>query len=170
MDCPKKRSDMERVHRIQSHPLFQTLRTSLQEAEKDRVFCRHTMEHFLDVARLMYIYALEDGAALRKDVIYAAALLHDIGRYEQLVSGTPHDVAGTRLAGEIMQDCGFTADEIRSVQSAVSEHRGQDNENDRKILSAYLYRADKASRLCFVCPAQAACNWSEEKKNHWIEY
>ncbi|MGN1306151.1 MAG: HD domain-containing protein [Faecousia sp.] len=161
--------DMERVHRIQSHPLFQTLWKSLQEAEEARVFCRHTMEHFLDVARLMYIYALEDGAKLRKDVIYAAALLHDIGRYEQLVSGTPHDIAGARLAGEIMRDCGFDADEIQSVQSAVSVHRKQDAAG-AEALSAYLYRADKQSRLCFACPVREACNWSEEKKNIWIEY
>lgn len=160
---------MERVHRIQSHPLFQTLWKNLQEAEKTRVFCRHTMEHFLDVARLMYIYALEDGAKLRKDVIYAAALLHDIGRYEQLVSGTPHDIAGARLAGEIMQDCGFTAEEIQSVQGAVSEHRKQDAAGT-EALSTYLYLADKQSRLCFACPVREACIWPEEKKNIWIEY
>ena len=159
---------MERVRRIQSHPLFQTLRRNLQEAEEARVFCRHTMEHFLDVARLMYIYALEDGAKLRKDVIYAAALLHDIGRYEQLVSGTPHDIAGARLAGEIMRDCGFDAEEIHSVQSAVSVHRKQDAAGT-EALNAYLYRADKQSRLCFACPVREACNWAEVKKNVWIE-
>lgn len=162
--------DMERVHRIQSHTLFQTLWKNLQEAEENRAFCRHTMEHFLDVARLMYIYALEDGAMLRKDVIYAAALLHDIGRYEQLVSGTPHDLAGAQLAGEIMEDCGFTSEEIQSVQGAISEHRKRDGAPGRKTLSAYLYRADKQSRPCFVCPMREACNWPEETKNIWIEY
>lgn len=161
---------MARVHRIQCHPLFQALLQKLQDAEKDRRFCRHTMEHFLDAARLMYIYALEDGAALRKDVIYAAALLHDIGRYEQLTGGTPHDIAGARLAGAIMQDCGFTADEIHCVQNAILEHRTQEGAAGTEALSVYLYRADKQSRLCFACPAQAACNWAEEKKNSWIEY
>ena len=160
---------MERIHRIQRHPLFQTLCKNLRDAETDRVFCRHTMEHFLDVARLMYIFALEDGAKLRKDVIYAAALLHDIGRYEQIVSGMPHDLAGARLAGEIMQDCGFNADEIACVQGAILEHRTQADAAGREVLSAYLYRADKLSRLCFVCPAQAACNWPVEMKNLWIE-
>ena len=42
------------------------------------------MEHFLDVARLMYIYNLEDQAGFSKEMIYAAGLLHDIGRYEQM--------------------------------------------------------------------------------------
>ena len=161
---------MERIHRIQKHPLFQTLCKKLRDAETERVFCRHTLEHFLDVARLMYIFALEDGAKLRKDVIYAAALLHDIGRYEQLVSGTPHDLAGARLAGEIMPDCGFNTDETACVQGAILEHRNQDGEVSREDLSTYLYRADKLSRLCFVCPTQAMCNWPMEMKNLWIEF
>lgn len=161
---------MERIHRIQSHPLFQTLWKKLQDAERERVFCRHTMEHFLDVARLMYIYALEDGVDLRKDVIYAAALLHDIGRYEQLISGTPHDIAGARLAGSIMQECGYHDDEIRSVQSAVLKHREHSGAEGREALSVYLYRADKKSRLCFSCPTREACNWSEEMRNLWIDY
>lgn len=124
----------------------------------------------MDVARLMYIYTLEDGAKLRKDVIYAAALLHDIGRYEQLVSGTPHNIAGARHAGEIMRDCGFTDNEIQSVQSAILQHRTQEGAAGEEALGAYLYRADKQSRLCFVCPAREACNWEEEMKNIWIEY
>ncbi|MGN1184071.1 MAG: HD domain-containing protein, partial [Oliverpabstia sp.] len=84
---------MKRIHNIQNHPIFRTEYRNLQEAEKERIFCRHTMEHFLDVARLMYIYNLEDGAGIEKDIIYAAALLHDIGRYEQISRGTPHDIA-----------------------------------------------------------------------------
>ena len=32
-------------------------------------------------------------------------------------------------------------------------------------LRRVLYRADKASRTCFACPAEKACDWSAEKKN-----
>ena len=31
-----------------------------------------------------------------------------------------------------------------------------------------LYRADKASRNCFVCEAQSQCNWKPEKRNREI--
>ena len=89
---------MKRIHKIQNHPIFREQYQLLVEAEKDRIFCRHTMEHFLDVARLMYIYDLEDGAGIDKEIIYAAALLHDIGRYEQIRIGTPHHIAGAKLA------------------------------------------------------------------------
>ena len=56
----EQRIIMKRIDQILSHPVFREQFALLQEAEKDRIFCRHTMEHFLDVARLMYIYNLED--------------------------------------------------------------------------------------------------------------
>ena len=73
-------SDMDRVNRIWRHPVYQEHYKKIQELESERIFCRHTPEHFLDVARLMYIYALEEHLELSKELIYAAALLHDIGR------------------------------------------------------------------------------------------
>lgn len=163
-------SSMDRVYQIQKHPLFQELCQKLQNEEKNRVFCRHTMEHFLDVARLMYIYSLEDGADIRKDLIYAAALLHDLGRYEQMICGTPHHIAGKQIAEGILQDCGFTDHEIQSVQNAISGHRNQESAASGDRLSAYLYRADKASRNCFSCSVRSACNWPKEKMNLRITY
>lgn len=161
---------MERVHQIQTHPLFQKLGEELQNAEKDRVFCRHNMAHFLDVARLMYIYNLEEQARLRKDVIYAAALLHDLGRCREKTDGTPHHIAGAQIAEVILKDCGFTVDEIHTIQTAILGHRDPDSADSGHRLTAYLYRADKGSRNCFACPARAACNWPEEKMNLRIAY
>lgn len=161
--------DMERVQRIRLHPLFQEQFALLQEAEADRFFCRHTMEHFLDVARLMYIYSLEQSAALDKELIYAAALLHDIGRYEQISTGTPHHMAGARIAGIILPECGFSAEETSRIQNAILSHRTQENDME-DLLSVLLYRADKQSRNCFCCPAAPECNWPDTKKNHHITY
>lgn len=49
----EQRIIMKRIDQILSHPVFREQFSLLQEAEKDRIFCRHTMEHFLDVARLL---------------------------------------------------------------------------------------------------------------------
>ena len=160
---------MERIHRLFLHPLYQEQNALLQEAEKDRIFCRHTMEHFLDVARLMYIYRLEDKAGICRELIYAAALLHDIGRYEQLVHGTPHHTAGARIAGVILPECGFSLEDTRRIQDAIAAHRSKDLPEE-DLLSSYLYRADKQSRCCFCCPAADECNWPAEKKNDRIRY
>ena len=50
---------MERVNRIWFHPFYQECLRKIRAHEAEREFCRHTPEHFLDVARLTYILALE---------------------------------------------------------------------------------------------------------------
>lgn len=161
---------MERIHKLQNHPVFTEQCRLLREAEQERFFCRHTMEHFLDVARLMYIYNLEDEAGLDKELIYAAALLHDIGRYEQISCGTPHHIAGAGIAGLIMRDCGFDENEIHAVQEAIQSHRTENGQEEGNRLAVYLYLADKQSRNCFACQAFSECNWPAEKKNMLIRY
>ena len=94
---------MDRVNQIWNHPLYQNELNKLQLLETDREFCRHTPEHFLDVARLAYIRALEENAPVSKELIYCTALLHDIGRARQYEDGTPHDEAGAAIAGQILR-------------------------------------------------------------------
>ena len=153
---------MDQIEAIRRHPLFQSEYQQLWAAEQDRIFCRHDMEHLMAVARLMQLYNLEEQAGIPKELLYAAALLHDIGRYEELTRGTPHEIAGARFAGEILDDSRFTAMEIQRIQAAILAHR---QAGIRDPLALYLYRADKRSRLCFSCPAAAACKWPDEKKN-----
>lgn len=102
---------MDRVNQIWRHPVYQEHYKKIQELESERIFCRHTPEHFLDVARLMYIYALEEHLELSKELIYAAALLHDIGRAQQYQYNIPHDIAGVEIAREILTDLHFTEQE-----------------------------------------------------------
>lgn len=158
---------MDLVNEIYQHPLYQEQFQALQRAEQDRIFCRHTMEHFLDVARLMYIRNLEESLGLSKTLLYATALLHDIGRYEQIAVGTPHHLAGARIAEEILRDCNCPQKERERICSAIMAHRKIVESDDPLI--GLLYQADKRSRLCFTCPAREACNWSEEKKNLRID-
>lgn len=81
---------MNRVNQILFHPRYRQALEQTELWERDRKFCRHGISHFLDVARLAYIRCLEERLDVDKDVIYAAALLHDIGRYQQYERGTPH--------------------------------------------------------------------------------
>lgn len=69
---------MTRVQAIWQHPLYQKHLNALTRLESDRIFCRHTPEHFLDVARLAYIFALERNLDCSRELIYCTALLHDI--------------------------------------------------------------------------------------------
>lgn len=99
-----------------------------------------------------------------EDLLYAAALLHDIGKHEQYENGTPHEEASARIAPLILEKCGYTEAEIAEITEAVLQHRTK-SVAEEPTLSGVLYRADKKSRACFACEAKEACNWSGEKKN-----
>ena len=160
-------SEANRISLIWRNPLYQKHCEKIQELEKDRIFCRHTPEHFLDVARLMYIYSLENKLNLSREIIYATALLHDIGRAQQYLSGISHDIAGAEIAGKILADLHFTEQEKEEILSAISQHRTDGSDN---VLAMLLYKADKKSRNCFSCSAASECYWPSEKKNLTIEY
>ena len=155
---------MERVNRIWNHPLWRQTLRELEDAEQDRIFCRHGLSHLLDVARMAYIENLEQGWNIPKEQIYAAALLHDIGRDVQYQQGIPHELAGIPIAKVILQDCGFLEGEQQNILSAIGGHRNRDIKT-AETLAGLIYRADKLSRNCSFCPASPQCNWPEEKKN-----
>lgn len=159
--------DLTRVDRILRHPLFREKLEEIEKLEQERVFCRHGIEHLLAVARLAQVYNLEEQLGLSKELIYASALLHDIGRGDQYQDGTPHDQAGLCYGAEILADCGFSQEEQEAVLGAIAGHRSQ-NTAAKQNLSGILYRADKKSRPCFWCPAAAECNWPQEKRNHGL--
>ena len=75
--------DTDRADRIWRHPVYQEHFLQLQKAERTREFCRHTLAHFLDVARIAHIWNLEYGLGIPKDILYAAALLHDICSFQK---------------------------------------------------------------------------------------
>ncbi len=132
--------------------------------ESTRIYCCHGYDHLLSVARIAYIRALELGLPYSKQVVYAAALLHDIGKAEQYESGEPHEEVGARFAAQILADSGgFTEDEQAAIVQAVREHRRfAESSSD---LGKLLFQADKASRACFACDVRDSCSWPREKMN-----
>lgn len=160
---------MERVNAILVHPLYGTCLAKIDEYERTRIFCGHGMGHLLDVARLAWIFNLEQELHLERERVYAAALLHDIGRHIQYEKGIPHQKAGIPIAEEILKDCGFNQEERTDILTAIENHRSREA-GAQENLSGILYRADKMSRSCFGCKAKTACNWSQEKKNLKIHY
>lgn len=155
---------MDRINRICRHALWKEAVKKIQECEQERIFCRHNTQHYLDVARLAYIENLEKGLGISKELIYGAALLHDIGRYLQYQEGIPHEKGSAMLADVILKDCGFDEQEQQEILLAISQHREADTK-EKNDLAGLIYRADKKSRMCLFCDACEECNWSTEKKN-----
>ncbi len=158
---------MDRINRILSHETYQKYLARNEQAEMERRFCRHNMGHFLDVARLAVILNVTESYGVEKEQIYAAALLHDIGRWMQYEEGIPHEQASFQLAPEILEDCGFEETERKVILQAIGDHRNM-AVKEEKTLSGLLYRADKYSRPCFACPVEQACDWKQGKKNKML--
>lgn len=157
----------DRINRIYKSEKFQFSIKRIEELEVNRKFCRHGIGHVLDVARIAYIMCLENDIRIKKDIVYAAALLHDVGRWMQYEEGISHEIGSSNLSFDILIEAGYDNTEIELIQSAILNHR---NHNEGMDLSSILYKSDKISRGCFYCSAIKECNWSEEKRNKGIIY
>lgn len=157
---------MENINIILNNKEYKQALEKLSEYERNREFCNHTIEHFIDVSRIAYILVLEEKLSVSKEVIYAIGLLHDIGRVKQYEEGIHHDIASVEMSKEILKETSFTDEEINIILNGIANHR---KESDNK-LEEIIYKADKLSRQCFNCKAEKECYWSSEKKNFKITY
>jgi putative nucleotidyltransferase with HDIG domain len=153
-----------------NNPRYRKAAAIIKNCEKDRVFCRHGLTHSLDVARIAHIMNLEKQLNIPMDVVYAAALLHDIGRSCEYTDGTPHEEAGCVLAQSILEESDYSTAEKQEILQAVLLHRGMPEEDNPQSLPGIIKKADKLSRHWFDCDAAAECFWPETKKNHKILY
>lgn len=159
-----------RYQKILKHSLFKEAVRKTESLEKDRFFCRHGMEHIISVARIAYIISLEENTGLSKDIVYAASLLHDIGRPDEYETGISHNRAGAEKALQILNDCGYTPEETEYIVSAVRSHGHDGYPEGASELEKVLCSADRLSRTCFNCPAHEECNWKADRKNETLVY
>ncbi len=160
--------DMKRIDAILKSEQFQYGMERIAVLEQDRIFCCHGFSHLLDVARIAWIIVLEEQLPLQKDLVYGAALLHDLGRYRQYEEKIPHHKASADLASIVLPKAGYTAEEVALIADAIGQHGTVPQEQG--TLARVLYRADKLSRNCFQCAAQAECKWDLDIRNKTILY
>ncbi len=160
---------MDRINQIINNSSYIKYTKELKAIEAGRRFCRHGIEHCLDVARIMMLLNYEEQLAIPKEMIYAAALLHDIGRGIQYQGGMSHEAAGVPIARDILCASGFDQEETEVLLQAIGNHRNTDI-RDGHTLDGILYRAEKASRACYACDAEAECDWKQDKKNMLLRY
>lgn len=160
---------MDRVNLIFNNKKYQEYLKLIENAEIDRIYCHHDINHFMDVARLAVIISCEEKIEVPRDTIYAAAILHDIGRFVQYADGTPHELASAKLAPDILIESGYESEEIEKIVEAISEH-GNEETKLRRDLAGIIYRADKLSRKCYYCKAADSCHKAISKRNMSILY
>jgi len=156
---------MEKIKKIIRHHDFIMHLSNINRCEQTREFCKHGIEHVLAVARIAWTLVLEAQKVVPiaavggiKEKVYAASLLHDIGRAVEYTTGEPHEVASARLAQPILQACGFNDVAIQEIIKAIVSHRDKKVLQNKDSLEAVVYQADKLSRNCFICSAQHMCH------------
>ena len=70
---------MQKVDAILRDSEFRALSEMIKKKEYDRKFCRHSLGHALSVARIALLISIEEDLHIDRELIYGAALLHDIG-------------------------------------------------------------------------------------------
>ena len=50
----------DRIEKILTHSLYRECLEKLTQTEESRLYCKHNLTHFLDTARIAYIYCLEN--------------------------------------------------------------------------------------------------------------
>lgn len=148
---------LPRVNRIFQHDLYEEYSSKNKIAEAQRIYCRHGSDHGLSVARIAYIFLLESKEiSLSKEVIYAAGILHDIGRWLEYETQENHAQVGARLAVPILQDCGFSEKEVEVITQGIYEHRLKPSEAE-SVLGQALALADDWARDCKNCESKGSC-------------
>lgn len=103
----------------------------------------HDREH---VYRVLYL-ALDIARTEREvdhDVLIAAALLHDIGRAEQLADPSVcHALAGGKKAESFLLAQGFEPDFVRRVRRCIETHRFRSDDPPASLEAKILFDADK---------------------------
>lgn len=159
---------MKRIELLLKDAQYTEYITSNSDEESSSKFCQHGLQHHLDVARIAYILVLEhndlnyfvkdsglSGKLAAKECIYAAGLLHDIGKWNEYKTGMDHAAFGSRLAREILPRAFFNTTEIDIICRAIYEHRNISR--DMSFLGERIHRADNLSRVCSQCEDRCNC-------------
>jgi len=112
------------------------------------VLFHHNFTHVMrDLHRALLIAA--DHRSVNYDILIPGVLLHDIGFCTPDFKKLGHDVAGARLAVEILEDLDYSEDEYAAVGHCINAHKGK-AELPRTIEAQILYDADVLEKAGLV--------------------
>jgi uncharacterized protein len=111
----------------------------------------HDFDHVLRVLALALRIGAAEGADL--ETLRVAALLHDIGRHEELTSGRCHAEVGAEKARIILDD--WPSHEVEAVAEAVATHRFRNDASPKTLEAKVLFDADKLDSIGAIGIARA---------------
>lgn len=104
----------------------------------------HSVDHTLRVRNLA-IYLAQFHPGIDRDLLEAAAYLHDIGR--GVPDGRSHAKISAELAQKHLNEMGFSPDDVRLVRTAIEEHPFSGGTTPSHLLGQILQDADRLDAL-----------------------
>jgi uncharacterized protein len=126
---------------------------SIEQARQyyDEADSAHDFHHVLRVLRLAERIGSAEGADM--EILRAAALLHDIGRAEEMQYAMCHAEAGAAKARQILAD--WPSDKVEAVAHAIATHRFRNDAVPLSLEAKALYDADKLDCIGAIGVARA---------------
>ena len=112
------------------------------------VLFHHNFTHVMRDLHRALVIAAEEGS-VNYGILIPGVLLHDIGFCTPDFKKMGHDVAGARLAVEILRDLDYSENECDAVGHCIRAHKGK-AERPRTIEARILYDADVLEKAGLV--------------------
>lgn len=139
---------------------------SVEEARRyyEGAHSSHDFDHVLRVLALAEHIARAEGGDL--EVVQAAALLHDIGRAEEMRTGEDHAQIGARRAREIL--AGHPPEKVEAVVAAIAAHRFRGDPPPTTPEARALFDADKLDAMGAIGIARAFAYAGAHGQRLWV--
>lgn len=124
----------------------------------------HDFDHVLRVLTLAERIARAEGADL--EVVRAAALLHDLGRAEERVTGQDHAALAAERAREIL--AGQPPEKIEAVVDAIAAHRLRSGPAPATPEARALFDADKLDAMGAIGVARVFAHAGARGRRLWV--
>jgi uncharacterized protein len=107
------------------------------------------MGHEYDHVKRVFSRCMEIGQSAGADlkILGAAALLHDIGRISELETGISHSISSGEMAVKILEEVGYSKDEIDDVKKVIRTHRFSEGLIPSSLEGKILSDADKLDAM-----------------------
>jgi uncharacterized protein len=122
----------------------------------------HDFDHVLRVVHLADRIAAAEGAD--RDVVHAAALLHDIGLDEGRAG---HETSAARRATEILREQGYDESFCTAVAHAIESHRFRSGPTPQTLEAKVLFDADKLDAIGAIGVARAFAFGAHRGQKLW---
>jgi len=124
------------MHREDWRRMEEYMFSCMKDSAHDMQHVRRVLNNALEIAKY------EENVNM--DVLLAAALLHDVGRVDELADpAADHAVTGAERAFTLLQDMHFLADFAEHVRQCIRTHRFRRSDPPASIEAKILFDADK---------------------------